>query len=52
MKLFINNEWHRSRTGNTFDTVNPADGRILAQIQAAGKPDVDAAVAAARKAFR
>ncbi len=33
-----------------FDTVNPADGMVLAQIAQANTSDVDAAVAAARKA--
>jgi len=36
--------------GGYFETVNPADGVVLAQIAQANEQDVDAAVAAARKA--
>lgn len=31
--------------------MNPATGEVIAEIQEAGKEDVDIAVAAARKAF-
>ena len=38
-------------TGRTFGTRNPATGEPLAQIHRAGPVEIDAAVAAARKAF-
>ncbi|MBI5446691.1 MAG: aldehyde dehydrogenase family protein, partial [Deltaproteobacteria bacterium] len=38
-------------TGKTFFTRNPATGERLAEIQRAGPEEIDAAVAAARKAF-
>ncbi|UOQ92132.1 aldehyde dehydrogenase family protein [Halobacillus shinanisalinarum] len=50
-RLFINGEWQESIDGNTFKTVNPATGEVLAAIHAAGKKDVDVAVEAASKAF-
>jgi aldehyde dehydrogenase (NAD+) len=50
--LFINNEWVAAKSGETFDTVNPATGEKLVAVSHAGKEDVDAAVAAARKAFK
>ncbi|CAK9784721.1 aldehyde dehydrogenase [Cutaneotrichosporon oleaginosum] len=50
--LFINNEWVAPKSGETFDTVNPATGEKLVAVAHAGKEDVDAAVAAARKAFK
>lgn len=51
-QLFINNEWYKSKSGEIFPSVNPATGKEIAQIQAAGKEDVDRAVAAAREAFK
>lgn len=51
-QLFINNEWYKSKSGEIFPTVNPATGKTIAQIQAAGKEDVNIAVAAARQAFK
>ncbi|MFI6322243.1 aldehyde dehydrogenase family protein [Nonomuraea sp. NPDC050556] len=37
--------------GRTLDSVNPATGEVWARIPASAKPDADAAVQAARKAF-
>lgn len=51
-QLFINNEWYKSKSGEIFPTINPTNGQTIAQIQAAGKEDVDIAVAAAREAFK
>lgn len=51
-QLFINNEWYKSKGGEIFPTLNPTNGETIAQIQAAGKEDVDIAVAAAREAFK
>ncbi|EDV98943.1 aldehyde dehydrogenase, mitochondrial [Drosophila grimshawi] len=50
--LFINNEWHKSKSGNTFTTINPTTEQTIAEIQAAGKEDIDIAVNAARQAFK
>ncbi|MBI3159389.1 MAG: aldehyde dehydrogenase family protein [Chloroflexi bacterium] len=50
--LFINNEWLAAQSGETFETRNPASGDVLAEVALAGEADVDAAVAAARTAFR
>ena len=27
--IFINNEWMKSESGNTFSTVNPATGKVI-----------------------
>ena len=51
MKLYINGQWVEPEAGEYFDTANPATGKPLAKIAQAGKPEVDAAVKAARKAF-
>ncbi|MBE9551838.1 MAG: aldehyde dehydrogenase family protein, partial [Proteobacteria bacterium] len=48
--LFIGGEWVGAASGESFETSNPATGKVLARIAQAGSDDVDAAVAAARKA--
>jgi aldehyde dehydrogenase (NAD+) len=50
-KMFINGEWVESASGQTFDTLNPATGEVLATLYEAGPEDVDRAVNAARAAF-
>lgn len=46
-----NNEWVLPSKGETFSTVNPANGEKIADIAHASAEDVDAAVKAARTAF-
>ena len=48
--LLINGSWQAPAKATYFDTVNPANGDKLAKIAQANKTDVDAAVAAAKKA--
>ncbi len=50
-KLFINNVFVDSVSGQKFNTINPANGKILSQIAEGNAEDVNLAVAAARKAF-
>ena len=50
-QCFINNEFVDSKSGKTFATINPCTEEKIADIQAGNKADVDAAVAAARKAI-
>lgn len=50
-KMLIGGKWVASESGKTFETYNPADGKVLAQVAEGGAADVDKAVAAARKAF-
>ena len=38
--------------GKTFETINPANGKVLASIAEASGEDVNKAVSAARKALR
>ncbi|CCK11718.1 Betaine aldehyde dehydrogenase [Cronobacter sakazakii 680] len=47
--LYIDGKYVPSATGNTFQTINPANGEVLAEVHEAGKADVDSAVEAARK---
>ncbi len=51
-KLFINNKWVAPSTRQYYDNFNPATGDRLAQTAQAGQADIDAAVEAARTAFR
>ena len=51
-KNFIGGEWMESRSGQTFENLNPADTRdVVGVFQRSDKRDVDDAVKAAQKAF-
>jgi hypothetical protein len=50
-QMLIGGEWVRAKTGQTFDSINPYDGKTWAILPEAGEADVDAAVRAARAAF-
>jgi aldehyde dehydrogenase (NAD+) len=49
--LYINGDWVKPASGKTFETREPASGKLLATLGEAGAADIDAAVAAARKAL-
>ena len=49
--LFIGGRWTKGKSDAGFDVINPATTARLARVTQAGQADVDAAVAAARKAF-
>lgn len=51
-RLFIGGEFVDAINGGRFETINPANGQVIATMSAGDAADVDAAVAAARKAFR
>ena len=50
-ELFIGGEFVAPKKGRYFDSINPANEKVLARIALAGKADVDRAVKAARKAY-
>jgi phenylacetaldehyde dehydrogenase len=50
-KLFINGQWVDAAAGETFDTLDPATGEILAEVARGEAEDIDRAVIAARAAF-
>ncbi|MCP3711090.1 aldehyde dehydrogenase [Paraburkholderia sp. CNPSo 3274] len=50
-RAFIAGERCGSASGETFATLNPASGKVLADVAKCGEKDVDHAVAAARHAF-
>ncbi|KAF5401220.1 aldehyde dehydrogenase mitochondrial [Paragonimus heterotremus] len=49
--IFINNKWHGSVSGKHFQTINPTTGKVICEVSAGDKADIDKAVAAAKKAF-
>ncbi|MEN1834489.1 betaine-aldehyde dehydrogenase [Pseudomonas lijiangensis] len=48
-KLYIDGGYVDACNPATFDAINPANGEVLAQVQRAGKDDVERAVASAEK---
>ena len=44
--------WHAPKSGREADTINPGTGESLGRVADAGAADVDAAVAAAKTAFK
>ena len=50
-KLLIGGKWVSSKSGKTFETINPANEQVLALVAEGDKADVDEAVKAARKAY-
>jgi betaine-aldehyde dehydrogenase len=51
LRMVIGGESVEAADGQTFEVVNPASGAVIATAPLGGKADVDAAVAAAQKAF-
>src|SRR5215472_4258616 len=51
-KNYIGGEWVESRSGQTYENLNPADTRdVIGVFQRSDKRDIDDAVSAARQAF-
>ena len=50
-KLFIDGEWLDAAAGETFETIDPATGAVLAEVARGEAEDIDRAVSAARRAF-
>uniref|UniRef100_A0A5F8GHE7 Aldehyde dehydrogenase 1 family member A3 n=1 Tax=Monodelphis domestica TaxID=13616 RepID=A0A5F8GHE7_MONDO len=51
-KIFINNEWHESKSGKKFPTYNPSTVEKICEVEEGDKPDIDKAVEAAKAAFQ
>ena len=49
---FINGQWVPAQSGETFPSYNPATAALLAQAAKSSPADVDAAVEAARNAYK
>jgi len=52
LNMFIGGKWVTAHDGKTFETRDPGEGKVLADVAAGDVQDVDAAVAAAHEAFR
>ncbi len=50
-EAFIDGKFQPARSGQTFPTENPANGKTITHVAACEAEDVDLAVRAARKAF-
>src|SRR5271155_3361619 len=50
-QLLIGGKWVPSKSGKTFETINPANEEILALVAEGDKADIDEAVKVARKAY-
>ena len=50
-QLLIGGKWVPAKSGQTFETINPANEEVLALVAEGDKADVDAAVKVARKAY-
>ncbi|ATY85440.1 5-carboxymethyl-2-hydroxymuconate semialdehyde dehydrogenase [Kyrpidia spormannii] len=51
VRHFIDGKFVESENGRRFVNVNPATGEVLGEVAEGGKPEIDRAVAAARRAF-
>ena len=51
-KVFINGNYTESASGQTFDSINPGTGKLLARVSSGDTEDINRAVSAARAAFR
>ena len=49
--LFINGKFVKPKSGKYFDTINPANEKVLAKVAEANEEDIDLAVKSARKAY-
>src|ERR1700728_5455798 len=50
-QLLIDGKWVDAKSGETFPVEDPATEEVIAHVPAGDKADIDAAVAAARRAF-
>ena len=48
-QLYIHGGYTSATSGRSFETINPANGNVLATVQAAGREDVDRAVKSAQQ---
>ncbi len=50
-ELFIAGKWVKPNSGKYFDTINPANEKVISEIASGNEKDVDAAVRAGRTAY-
>ncbi len=52
VRNYIGGQWVEARSGETFDSINPATEEVIAPIAKSGAEDVQAAVEAAKHAYK
>src|SRR5215472_4424564 len=52
VRNYIGGEWVAARSGETFNSINPATEELIAPIAKSGVEDVQIAVEAAKKAYQ
>src|SRR5208283_1840969 len=52
IKMFVGGSWTASDGGETFDVLDPGNGKKIASVASGNKSDIDRAVKAARQSFR
>lgn len=50
-RIYYDGKFRETTSGKTFQTIDPSNGRTLADVHTASNSDIDATVAAAKKAF-
>ncbi|HJW68495.1 MAG TPA: aldehyde dehydrogenase family protein [Candidatus Binatia bacterium] len=50
-RMLIDGKWVEAASGKTFDTLDPATGKVLARVAEGDAEDIDRAARAARRAF-
>jgi len=50
-QLFVDGAWRDAASGETFETVSPRDGSVLAHVARGADADIDLAVRSGRRAF-
>ena len=50
-QLLINGQWQHATSGKTFEVVNPATEKVVAEVAHGDESDIALAVQAARQAF-
>lgn len=51
-RLFIDGDFREAVSGSKFETVNPANDSVIAEVSRGAAADIDLAVSSARRAFR
>jgi betaine-aldehyde dehydrogenase len=49
--LYIHGDYVESSSGETFNSINPANGEVIASIEQASEEDVEKAILSAEKDF-
>src|SRR5580704_13519882 len=51
IQMFVGGKWVDAESGDTFDVLDPGEGRAIAKVSAGGESDIGNAVDAAENSF-